>query len=128
MLELVGYLICGMIVGSASVLSGRMQLKQAAVMVAAGLVGILIVSLAPHLSAPQDEVRAAIAHQGTITLWFFLALLSACIYGAMQIIGSDLPDELTFAVRRLENAAIACGAVTLILGLAITKLALAGIA
>lgn len=128
MLELFGYLICGLIIGSASVVSGRMRAQQATLTVGAGLVGALIFSLTPHLGAPHNEVRAAIAAHGLITLWFFLAFLAALVYGCLQILATAAPEELAPGLRRWENAAVTFGGAMLILGLAATKLTLAAVA
>lgn len=128
MLELLGYLACGLIVGAASVLSGRMRAPQAAMAVGLGLIGLLAASLAPHLSAPHDEVRAAIAAKGGISLWFFLAFLAAFVYGGLQVLAPAAPEELAPRLRRWENVALACGGATLILALATAKLTLAAVA
>lgn len=128
MLEVLGYIICGLIIGAAAVVSGRMRVQQAAVTVGLGLVGVLILSITPHLSEPQDQVRAALAAQGTASFGFFLALLAALFYGCLQILAPNTPDQLTARFRRWENVTVAFGAVMLVVALAATKVTLAAIA
>jgi hypothetical protein len=125
MLSLVGYIVCGLIIGSTAVVSGRMRFPQAALLVVAGIAGVLIVSLFPYLDAPQDQVRAALMGQGWIGLWFFLALLAACVYLGLQLLDGAVPEERQPALRRVENALVAMGGLMLILALATTQLTLA---
>lgn len=125
MLEILGSLVCGAIIATAAVCSGTMRPGQASMTVGAGLIGVLALSLAPYLGAPQDQVRTLLAGQGLIGLWFFLALLAALIYLSVQVLHDVTPEELLPALRRWENGAVALGGLTLILGLATTRLTLA---
>jgi drug/metabolite transporter (DMT)-like permease len=128
MLEVVGYIACGLIIGVAAVVSGRMRTQQAMVTVGVGLIGTLLLSITPYLGEPQDKVRAALGSQGFVTLGFFLALLAALCYGCLQILAPGAPDHLVGRLRRWENATIAFGALMLIVALAATRLTLAAVA
>lgn len=128
MLEVLGYIACGLIIGVAAVASGRMRAQQAMVTVGIGLVGVLLLSIAPYLGEPQDQVRAALGSQGLVVFGFFLALLAALCYGCLQILAPNAPDHLVGRFRRLENATIAFGALMLIVALAATKVILAAVA
>lgn len=80
MLELTSYLVCGLLIGAASLIGKRLTWQQVSFNLSLGLIGMLVVSLAPHLSAPETAVRAALNSNAVAALAFFLALLAGMVH------------------------------------------------
>lgn len=126
MLELTGYLVCGLLIGAASLIGKRLTWEQALFNLSVGLIGALLVALAPHLSEPEDHVRAALNRNAITTLAFFLTMLAGLTYLGTQILAAEAPEELRPHLMRWSDGAITVGAALLAVGLASAKLSLIG--
>lgn len=126
MLELTGYLVCGLLIGAASLIGKRLTWQQVSFNLSLGLIGMLIVSLAPHLSAPETAVRAALNSNAVATLAFFLALLAGMVHLGTQILTAEAPEDVRPRLMRWSDGAVSLGAALLVVGLASAKLALMG--
>jgi len=126
MLELTGYLVCGLLIGAASLIGKRLTWQHVSFNLSLGLIGVLVVSLAPHLSAPETVVRAALNSNAVAALAFFLALLAGMVHLGVQVLTAEAPVEERPRLLRWGDRAVSIGAALLVVGLASAKLALLG--
>ncbi|NWF81932.1 MAG: hypothetical protein HXY37_18095 [Chloroflexi bacterium] len=125
MLELAGYLACGLMIGAASLIGRRLTLSQVGLNLSLGLIGMLLVSLVPHLGAPEDAVRAALSANAIGAIAFFFALLAGMLHLGVQILAPEAPDTLRPRLIRWSEGTMMLGAALLVVGLATAKLTLA---
>lgn len=114
-----------MVIGTASLIGKRLTLSQVGLNLSLGLIGMLLVSLVPHLGAPEDAVRAALNANARGALAFFSPCWPGILHLGVQILAPEAPDALRPRLMRWSKGTMMLGAALLVVGLATARLTLA---